>query len=243
MSKFGFTINLDRPDISLKPWNLVENSKSLEGRWFNREVYSKAMGTNLLRLYTSHVPSIEKMEGSHMLSINPRILELKSPRLIDVDEVMVSQSGGASPPWPFASALEYYKHASSDHALPGIKVPFLAISAEDDPIVQVIPRPDEPSTEASGWVAVAITPGGGHLGWFEDSEQRGKVRRWIKQPALQWLRAIAEEFVREPGQGGRPTELVDGFTREIGRENIGYKEIDAEELPKGPDVKGLAKGL
>lgn len=201
------------------------------------------MGSNLLKLYSSHVPSIEKMEGSRMLSVNSQILALKAPRLIDVDEVMVSQSGGASPPWPFASAQDYYKHASSDHALPGIKVPYLAISARDDPIVQVIPKPDEPSTEASGWVAVAVTPGGGHLGWFEDGERRGEVRRWIKLPALQWLRAIAEEFVRDPNQGGRPTEVVDGFTREVGRENIGYKEIDGAELPKGPQVKGLTTGL
>ena len=201
------------------------------------------MGSNLLRLYTSHVPSIEQMEGSRMLSINPQILSLKKPRLIDVDEVMVSQSGGASPHWPFASAFDYYKYASSDHALPGIKVPFLAISAGDDPIVQVIPRPDEPSTESSGWVAVAITPGGGHLGWFEDGEQRWEVRRWIRTPVLQWIRAIAEDFTRDSTQGGRPTELVDGFTREVGRENIGYKEIDKKGLPEGPKVKGLTTGL
>jgi len=221
----------------------VANSASLEGRLLNREVYSKAMGANLLRLYKSHLPNIEKMEGSFMLSINSKVLALKSPRLIDVDEVVVSKSGGPSPQWPFPSALDYYKYARSDHSLAGINVPFLAISAQDDPIVQIIPKPDEPSTEASGWVSVAITPGGGHLGWFEDGEKHGEVRRWIKRPILQWIRAVAEDFVREEGQGGRATELIDGFNREVGRENIGYREINEEDLPQGPNIKGLTKGL
>jgi uncharacterized protein len=221
----------------------VANSASLESNWLNRELYSKMLGANLLRVYKSHLDSIEKMTGSHILSIHSQVLKLKSPRLIDVDELMVSQSGGASPPWPFASAHDYYKYASSDHHLPGVKVPLLAISAQDDPIVQVIPRPDEPSTEASGWVAVAVTPGGGHLGWFEDGEKRGELRRWSKLPALQWIQAVAEEFKREEGQGGRESVLVDGFTCEVGRENIGYKEVDEKDLPKGPSVKGLTKGL
>jgi hypothetical protein len=201
------------------------------------------MGANLLRLYKSHLDSIEKMTGSHMLSLHEQILKLKSPRLIDVDEYMVSKSGSTKPPWPFASAQDYYKYASSDHHLPGVEVPLLAISAQDDPIVRIIPKPDEASTEASGWVAVAITPGGGHLGWFEDGEQHGEVRRWIKLPVLQWIQAVAEEFKRGEGQGGRMTEVVDGFTREVGRETIGYKEVDEIDLPKGPNVKGLTKGL
>ncbi|CCA69296.1 related to acyltransferase, has a minor role in medium-chain fatty acid ethyl ester biosynthesis [Serendipita indica DSM 11827] len=225
------------------PWNLVENSKHLEGNWFSRHVYSSAMGNNLLRLYKSHLHTLETFKDTHLLKVHPNVLKLKSPKLIDIDHVLVSQTGGAAPVWPFPSALEYYQYASSDHALPGIAVPYLAISAQDDPIVRLIPRPDDPKTEASGWVAVAITERGGHLGWFEDGEQRGEVRRWISKPALEWIRAVAEEFVREDGQGGRPIEVVDGFTREIGRPMIGFREIDEKDLPKGANAEGLTKGL
>ncbi|KAG8849874.1 hypothetical protein FRB91_009555 [Serendipita sp. 411] len=225
------------------PWNLVANSERLEGNWFSRRVYSSAMGGNLLRLYKSHAHSIETFEGSHALKIHSKVLSLESPKLIDIDHVLVSQTGGASPNWPFPSALEYYRHASSDGVLPGIKVPYLAINAEDDPIVRLIPRPDEESTKASGWVVVAITKGGGHLGWFEDGEKRGETQKWIRKPALQWLRAVVEEFVREKGQGGRPTEVADGFTREIGRPEVGFKVVDAKDLPQGGKAAGLTQGL
>lgn len=204
------------------------------------------MGQNLLRLYKHHLDSIRNFQGSHLLSLHQKILSLKSPRLIDVDELLVSQTGGNSPLWPFKSAMDYYKHASSDHLLPQIRVPYLAINAEDDPIVRVIPKPGEEKgeAEASPYVAVVVTAGGGHLGWFEDDEKK-EIRRWVKKPVLEWLRAIVEEFVRDGTQeGGRNTELVNGFTREIGRESIGYREIEENDLPRvGPDVEGLTKGL
>lgn len=200
------------------------------------------MGTNLIKLYRHHLDSLKNFPDSHLWSQHDKILSLKNPKLIDVDELLVSQSGGSSPPWPFASAMDYYAHASSDQALPGIRVPYLAISAEDDPIVRVIPKPDE-GAKASEWVAVVITPGGGHLGWFEDGEQKREVRRWVRKPVLQWLQALVDEFVRDPKQHARETEEVDGFTREVGRPNIGFKEINAEDLPKGPNVQGLTTGL
>jgi uncharacterized protein len=201
------------------------------------------MGNNLLKLYNHHLDSLKQFQGSHLLSLHDKILDLKNPKLVDVDELLVSQSGGASPPWPFKCARDYYAYASSDQALPGIRVPFLAISADDDPIVRVIPKPDEAGTEASEWVAVVVTPGGGHLGWFEDGKRRGEIGRWVKQPVLQWVQALVDEFVKEPNQGARETEEVDGFTREVGRPNIGFKAVGEEDLPKGPNVQGLTTGL
>jgi predicted alpha/beta-fold hydrolase len=201
------------------------------------------MGSNVLRLYTSHIDTLQTFEGSHQHKLIPQVLALKSPKLIEVDDVVVSQSGGGPPHWPFKDAMAYYEYASSHKSLPGIKVPYLAINAEDDPIVRVIPRPDEPGVPASGWVAVAVTKYGGHLGWFEDGDLRFEVRRWIKEPVLQWIKVLVDEFIRDPGQGGRETEIVDGFTREIGRNNIGFKEVDGKDLPQGPNVEGLTTGL
>jgi predicted alpha/beta-fold hydrolase len=194
-------------------------------------------------MYTHHLDSLKQFQGTLLSSLNDQIIGLKNPKLIDVDELVVSQTGGPSPPWPFKSACDYYAYASSDRALPGIRVPFLAISADDDPIVRVIPKPDEAGTDASEWVAVVVTPGGGHLGWFEDGKRRGEVTRWVKQPVLQWVQALVDEFVKEGKQGARETEEVDGFIREVGRPNIGFKEVGEEDLPKGPNVQGLTTGL
>lgn len=68
----------------------MANSKQLEGRTFNREVYSRAMGGNLIALLKSHFPAIDKMDGSLLKQETPKALALKKPSLKEVDEHMAS---------------------------------------------------------------------------------------------------------------------------------------------------------
>lgn len=56
----------------------------------NREIYSKAMGANLLALLKHHMPAIEKMEGSLLKEEAPKALALQNPTMREVDEHMVS---------------------------------------------------------------------------------------------------------------------------------------------------------
>lgn len=48
------------------------------------------MGANLIALIKSHLPAIEKMDGSILQEETPKALALKRPALKDVDEHMVS---------------------------------------------------------------------------------------------------------------------------------------------------------
>ncbi|KIO34381.1 hypothetical protein M407DRAFT_218591 [Tulasnella calospora MUT 4182] len=114
------------------PWDGLANSRQLEGRLLNREIYSKAMGANLIALLKSHMPAIEKMEGSLLLEEAPKALALKNPTTREVDDTWcVRVAGGSIPPFPFPSADAYYAWAGSQHKVPGIRIPFLAINSLD----------------------------------------------------------------------------------------------------------------
>lgn len=70
----------------------------------------------------------------------------------------------------FAGADDYYRRSSSAQFLPGIRVPTLAISALDDPIVP--PESTALVTEAArsnNSITTHLTTRGGHVGWVEGS--------------------------------------------------------------------------
>ncbi len=106
------------------PWDLPAMSITLENHWFKSRVYSRSMGTNLLRLFFKHYDrnsgvfwdvedSVEGLRG-----MRGRGVTLKG-----VDEWMVSKVGGPRGIglWPFGSADEYYEWASPKTVLQGVK--------------------------------------------------------------------------------------------------------------------------
>jgi hypothetical protein len=126
--------------------------------------------------------------------------------------------------------------SSSHKVLPGIRIPFLAINAADDPIVQDVP------VDAGGnpWTVMVLTSGGGHLGWFEAAPHKGQVQRWVRKPVLEWLKVAGELLVR--GHKAQPLVEQDGFIVEIGREHLGCKKV--EDVVAMEDAgEGLVRGL
>jgi predicted alpha/beta-fold hydrolase len=195
----------------------------------------------VLTLFRSHLPALQSFPSPPGFPTE-EVHSLKSPPLVQVDELIVSKIGGPAPPWPFPSATAYYTYASSDHVVSDIRVPFLAISSKDDPIVQEVPT----HCGGNGWCAAVLTEGGGHLGWFEDTKGswwKFDVQRWVRKPVLEWLKATIEDFKRE-NMSNVEIEVVDGFTRENGRPEIGFKEVDEEGLPKyNAKTDGITAGL
>jgi hypothetical protein len=167
-------------------------------------------------------------------------LALKYPRLDEVDSCMTRFVGGTLPPFPFDSVEEYYTWGSSHNALGDIRVPFLALNSADDPIVRSVPA----GGAGNGYVAMSMTSGGGHLGWFEASNRTGEVRRWIKKPILEWLRAFGEDVIHK-GQRGLPLHEVDGFLKEVGIDDVGCKEVgdEAGYIVGTSGQEGLLSGL
>ncbi|KAI0798050.1 AB-hydrolase YheT [Abortiporus biennis] len=224
------------------PWNLLANSNELENRWLLREVYSRAMAQNLTRLLQRHVTDLSKFPDSDFAKAAQTLFTLKKPTLMEFDNTATRVGGGSSPPFPFDSAHDYYVWASSHDLLPDVRVPLLAMNADDDPIVQKLPI-DEGVKALSPWVVFALTNGGGHLGWFERGSRWHHPKRWVSKPVLEWMRAVGRDFVPDTGKT-KPINEVDGFLKEEGRDDIGCKEVEHGEHIIGVEgEEGMLAGL
>ncbi|KAJ3543367.1 hypothetical protein NM688_g5859 [Phlebia brevispora] len=224
------------------PWDLLANSKRLKASWFHRQVYSKGMGANLKALAQRHLATFEAFPDTEVTKALPGLLQQSQTTLGQFDETITRLAGGSSPPFPFPTANDYYVWASSHVVLPDIKVPFLAINSDDDPIVSVLPVHAGTST-LSPWVVFAVTKGGGHLGWFEEGSVPGHPRRWYRRPVLEWLHAMGSDML-SAGRKGKPLREVDGFIMEEGRDDIGCKVIEGGGHVVGVEGEGgLLAGL
>jgi predicted alpha/beta-fold hydrolase len=133
------------------PWDCPGMSRRLDATWFSRNVYSKAMGQNILNIYLRILgsppppaaltpsstrppsPSSPRADGaswvhpiarpdSRLFKHVATLAKMKRPLLREIDECVVREVGGNSPPFPFPSAEAYYEWASPKHRLPGIKM-------------------------------------------------------------------------------------------------------------------------
>lgn len=211
----------------------------LEKDFFLRTIYSKAMAQNLINLLKRHSATVDKMDEDRLSPLIPKISAMKKPTLKEFDDTITSVVGGSSPPFPLPNAEAYYRWASSDHHLKDIRVPLLAFNAADDPVVGHCPL----DVGNNGLVALALTNGGGHLGWFESAGGKS-VRRWVTRPVLEWLRAVHEDLETD---NRKPLPIVvqdSEWTTEVGREHLGVKFLgDAGEVVGIEGEEGLLAGL
>jgi uncharacterized protein len=194
---------------------------SLHERWFYRHFYAKRIGTDIRRRVLRHADSIMKFPDSRLAQCLPELSSHVSLTYQQFDDLVTVHSGGTSPPFPFKTSRDYYTHASSHKVLGDVRIPFLAVNADDDPVVKYLPV-HETDNE---WVIMVVTHGGGHLGWFETTGIVG-TRRWITRPALEWFRATAEKIDAPRGRVMRDIQVVDGWLVESGRESLGCREIE-----------------
>ncbi|ORX34833.1 Alpha/Beta hydrolase protein [Kockovaella imperatae] len=196
------------------PMDLPAMSYKLEHHWFISRVYSRAMGLNLINLFFKHYganPKIweksQRLAGKVNIGVEESVLEkLKTMRkggftLKVVDDYMVSKIGGplGIGAWPFQDAYAYYEWASPKKVVDKVKRPLLVIGAADDPIIdsRALPRTQ---VSSSTHVLMAITPRGGHLGWFTGPKAN---ERWVAEPIMEYLRAC----VRDLGLEGSSVEM------------------------------------
>ncbi|RMZ86205.1 hypothetical protein DV737_g319, partial [Chaetothyriales sp. CBS 132003] len=119
------------------PWNLEVGSMALQRSWIQHNIYHKALGQNMKRLFYRHVDQLSK---------NPNIDldKVRSVKYLNEFDRYVQ-----GPTWGYPTEGAYYRDASSVDALMGIRIPFLGISAEDDPVA---------TDEALPYEEVKVTP-------------------------------------------------------------------------------------
>lgn len=196
------------------------------------------MADNLLKLLRKHVPSLLKINDDRLAPMVAKISAMQKPTLAQFDDTVTRVAGGSSPPFPLPSGEAYYTWASSDRYLKDVRVPLLALNAKDDPVIGYYPL----DVGSNGYVALACTTGGGHLGWFE-SDGGYKVRRWVTRPILEWMRAVNRDLQTDALS---PLHIIQNgdWLYEIGREHLGIKSLgDVGEVIGIEGEEGLLAGL
>ncbi|MCJ1322642.1 hypothetical protein MMC15_007991 [Xylographa vitiligo] len=164
--------------VCSNPWNLEVGSLALQRTWVGREVYSRAMGTSMRKLFETHEEQIAK---------NPRV-DVEKVRgiryLHEFDREL------QCPTWGYPTEGAYYRDASSSDSLLAVRIPLFAINAEDDPIAVKEGLPYE-EFKQTPYAVLCTTSLGGHLSWFESGGNR-----WFAKPISQFLIKMATEVDR-----------------------------------------------
>ncbi|KIL69730.1 hypothetical protein M378DRAFT_156964 [Amanita muscaria Koide BX008] len=221
------------------PWDLAQNNISIKSTFMGRRIYSRGMGTNLSNLVKKNYKALTVDPDHPVAKAAEAVLDLKNPTLDVFDEYFTCKAGGSSPPFPFATANDYYQWASSHDVVNNIRVPYLAINADDDPIVQRVPLDDI----QNDYIVMGLTRGGGHLGWFQ-SKSALSLERWTTKPVLEWFKLMGEDVLHEPTPASTIIIDQEGFLREEERPHLGCRELEDEVLVDWTtNEAGMLQGL
>ncbi|KAI9786883.1 MAG: hypothetical protein M1839_005114 [Geoglossum umbratile] len=162
------------------PWNLETSSLALQRTWMGLGIYSRAMGSNMKKLFELHVEEISK---------NPRINVEKVRNVTYLHEFDRVVQG---PSWGYPTEGAYYRDASSSDSVLAVRIPLFVIQAEDDPIAVREAIPFE-EIKQNPYVVLCTTSGGGHLSWFKLGGER-----WFTKPITGFFTKMAEEVELVP---------------------------------------------
>ncbi|KAI8826648.1 Alpha/Beta hydrolase protein [Fimicolochytrium jonesii] len=158
------------------PFDLLGSSRALHRTWLGRNLYSKALTQNLIRVFKKHS---SKLSGTDIFDAGKL---LKARYLYEFDNLLTRVM------FKYRTVHEYYRKASSAQYIPDIRVPFLVLTALDDPISppEVLPYFE---VYENPHCIMATTKRGGHIGWFEGWF---RTSRWHQRPIGEFIGAIVE---------------------------------------------------
>lgn len=124
--------------------------------------YSPALGHNLLRMVRNHLSTLEE---------NPDFKDVIEKHLKKIRTVRQFDNLLTGPMFGYKNAEEYYKNASSYKRIPGIRTPFIALHAQDDPIVGGDLPIDQ--IKSNPYTLLLETSTGGHVGGSKTDPAEG----------------------------------------------------------------------
>jgi len=144
-------------------------------------VCGHALGRGLNRIYTRYFLNTLKPGAEAKLKRFPGLFDGR--RLSGVSSVYEFDNLVTGPLHGFASADDYWRRASCKPWLTGIRVPTLALNAQNDPFLpaQALPRRDQ----VSATVKLEFPQQGGHVGFVSGSFP-GKLD-WLPQRVLRFF--------------------------------------------------------
>ncbi|KJA26310.1 hypothetical protein HYPSUDRAFT_133302 [Hypholoma sublateritium FD-334 SS-4] len=227
LAEEGSDSRLQSACILACPWDLKQNGDSLDQSLIGKHLWLKGMGRNMQALVKRHSKVLLDGSNGEVTKATEATLNLKNPTLDEFDTTFTAIAGGSSSPFPFPDAASYYIWVSSHNVLGKIRVPFLALNAGDDPVVNHVPR----DCGDNGMVVLGLTACGGHLGWFQSANS---TDRWTTKPVLEWLQMVGQDLAFDPTPRGSSLYIADdGFLRDQDNTRLGCKAIEGGGLIDG----------
>ncbi len=161
------------------PFDLYNSAYFINSTPMGSRFYSPALGHNLLRMVRNHLSTLEE---------NPDFKDVIEKHLKKIRTVRQFDNLLTGPMFGYKNAEEYYKNASSYKRIPGIRTPFIALNAQDDPIVGGDLPIDQ--IKSNPYTLLLETSTGGHVGWFKDRSGR----RWYAEPLCRFLKIFHDEI-------------------------------------------------
>nr|VWP02056.1 Trehalose synthase/amylase TreS (EC (EC (Maltose alpha-D-glucosyltransferase) (MTase) [Ganoderma boninense] len=232
------------------PWDLHSVSYNLSnGAWVDR-MYSRMLAENMAALIKAHKDKLAR--NPKLTTALPYLFSLRAPTLWDFDSYYACEekttetdqnTGYHGMALCWRAQGDFYRWASSHTALAGVRVPLLAINADDDPIVRTRDLPSD--VGGNPLVALVVTHGGGHLGWFTSSRRR---TRWARNPVLEWLRAVGQDLaINLPQDPARAVREREGYLCHAERPGLGCRLVEGGGKFRGEllqlGVRGVTAGF
>ncbi|KAI8996732.1 Alpha/Beta hydrolase protein, partial [Gaertneriomyces semiglobifer] len=158
------------------PFDLLLSSHLMHRSWIGRNIYSKRMTQNLIRVFKQHMHAFVNAPFDVSQVLNAKFI-------YEFDDFLTRKA------FKYRTVHEYYRRGSSAQYVPDIRIPMLLFSALDDPIA---PKEAIPTFEVkeNPFVVLATTQHGGHLGWFSGVTPK----RWFAGPVGEFIRSIVEAY-------------------------------------------------
>ncbi|KAK4127932.1 AB-hydrolase YheT [Parathielavia appendiculata] len=158
------------------PFDLEVANKALQRTLLGKQVYSRVMGTNMKKLINLHKDAV-------LTHTNLNFDQIQNVTFLhEFDREVQTVT------WGYPTENAYYRDASSSDAVLAIRIPFLAISALDDPIAVFDAIPFE-EFKQNPYTVLLTTSLGGHLSWFEVGGGR-----WHAKPICDFLKQMTTEI-------------------------------------------------
>ncbi|KAF2006101.1 AB-hydrolase YheT [Amniculicola lignicola CBS 123094] len=172
----GIDCELKAAAVVSNPWNLELCHHAIMRTYLGREVYSVAMGKNMMRLYESQKDVL--IQHPHVDAEKVKACKY----LYEFDRVV------QAPTWGYPTESAYHRDSSCVDALTAVRIPFLGLNAEDDPISTYEAIPWE-EFKANPYTVLVTTNWGGHLSWFQTGGDR-----WFAAPVADFFHKMQDDI-------------------------------------------------
>ncbi|KAJ1550686.1 hypothetical protein HK096_005586, partial [Nowakowskiella sp. JEL0078] len=158
------------------PYELHVSCVAMHRTWLGH-LYSYVIARNLVSTFEKH-----KQELSVLKALDPNEIT-NATTVTEFDIAATAKSFG----YRHVNESTDYRDGCSSAYIPDISIPTLLYSSFDDPVASCDAIPFA-ETRINPNILLAVTPQGGHLGWFSG----WKPRRWYQNVVSEFLECIIE---------------------------------------------------